>query len=117
MAETAAPERIQLNTAVRPPAENFVASLTKERLLALTSLFKPKAEIIAEFSAACKTLLQVDQETILEMLRRRPCTAQQIADGFDMHINEVLKYLGSLMQNDQIRMESINSEVYYTTDE
>jgi wyosine [tRNA(Phe)-imidazoG37] synthetase (radical SAM superfamily) len=117
LAKTIAPERIQLNTAVRPPAEEFVTPLAKERLVSLTDLFTPKAEIIAEFNTSRQTRLQVTQDTILEMLRRRPCTAQQIANGFDMHINEVLKYLGSLLRKDQVHTESMKNGVYYIADE
>jgi len=47
------------------------------------------------------------------MLKRRPCTAEQIADIFDMHLNEVSKYLGSLMRTDQIRAERKKTTVYY----
>jgi predicted ArsR family transcriptional regulator len=48
------------------------------------------------------------------MLRRRPCTADQIADIFGMHLNEVSKYLGNLMRTDQIRAERKKNTVYYT---
>jgi len=56
---------------------------------------------------------QANQETIFSMLKRRPCTAEQIADIFDMHLNEVSKYLGSLMRADQIRAERKKTTVYY----
>ena len=37
----------------------------------------------------------------------------QIAEVFDLHINEVSKYFGKLMRSDQIRAYSKNTEVYY----
>jgi len=107
------PDRIQLNTAVRPPAEDFVAALSKEHMEALTHLFQPTAEVIAEFSARHAEHIQANQETIFSMLQRRPCTADQIADVFDMHLNEVSKYLGILIRRDQIHVERKNSMVYY----
>jgi wyosine [tRNA(Phe)-imidazoG37] synthetase (radical SAM superfamily) len=113
LAKEIAPDRIQLNTAVRPPSESFVAPLSRQRLSALTHLFQPQAEIIAEFNASGRAQVQVNQDTILEMLLRRPCTAKQIADGFGMHLNEVLKYLGNLMRNDQIRTQIEKNDVYY----
>jgi wyosine [tRNA(Phe)-imidazoG37] synthetase (radical SAM superfamily) len=108
-----APDRIQLNTAVRPPSEDFVTPLSEKHLSALTRLFEPEAEIIAEFSAEGQKRIQANQDTILAMLRRRPCTAQQIADGFDLHLNEVLKYLGKLLRSGAIRTERKNDDVYY----
>ena len=76
-------------------------------------LFHPTAEIIAEFSARHAEHIQANQETIFSMLQRRPCTADQIADVFDMHLNEVSKYLGILIRRDQIHVERKNSMVYY----
>jgi wyosine [tRNA(Phe)-imidazoG37] synthetase (radical SAM superfamily) len=107
------PDRIHLNTAVRPPAEDFATALSTERMEALTHLFHPTAEVIAEFRAKHANHIQINQETIFSMLQRRPCTANQIADIFGMHLNEVSKYLGNLMRTDQIRTERKNITVYY----
>ncbi|MDA3833221.1 MAG: radical SAM protein [Spirochaetales bacterium] len=114
LAKEIGPDRIHLNTAVRPPAEDFATVLSKERMEALIHLFHPTAEVIAEFSAKHVNHIQANQETIFSMLQRRPCTANQIADIFGMHINEVSKYLGNLMRTDQIRMERKNTAVYYS---
>lgn len=113
LAREIAPDRIQLNTAVRPPSEDFVTALSKEQLSALTHLFQPTAEIIAEFSTNYSKHVKANQNTILAMLQRRPCTAKQIADAFGMHLNEVSKYLGKLMRTNQIRAERSNTAVYY----
>jgi wyosine [tRNA(Phe)-imidazoG37] synthetase (radical SAM superfamily) len=113
LAKDIAPDRIQLNTAVRPPSEDFVTTLPRERMSALTHLFQPVAEIIAEFNAPYKSHMQANQDTILEMLRRRPCTAKQIADGFGMHLNEVLKYIGKLMRNHLISVELKKNGMFF----
>lgn len=107
-----APDRIQLNTAVRPPAENFVRPLSNEQLIPLTGLFRPEAEIIAEFSGGTSRV-RVNQDTILAMLQRRPCTARQIADVFDLHLNEVSKYIGKLLRTGVIRSDTRDGGVYY----
>jgi wyosine [tRNA(Phe)-imidazoG37] synthetase (radical SAM superfamily) len=112
-AKQIAPDRIQLNTAVRPPAEDFAMALPKDRMQSLRHLFRPTAEIIAEFKAEHADPIQANQATILSMLRRRPCTAEQIADIFGMHLNEVSKYLGKLMRADQIRVQRKKATVYY----
>ncbi|MDI6688509.1 MAG: radical SAM protein [Desulfobacterales bacterium] len=114
LAKEIAPDRIQLNTAVRPPAENFAKTLSIERMEELIHLFQPTAEVIAEFSAKHANYIQANQETIFSMLQRRPCTADQIADIFGMHLNEVSKYLGNLVSTDKIITERKNNAVYYT---
>jgi wyosine [tRNA(Phe)-imidazoG37] synthetase (radical SAM superfamily) len=113
MAEKVHPDRIQLNTAVRPPAETFATAVSQEYLEALTHLFRPAAEVIADFSASRETDVQANQDTIYAMLQRRPCTAEQISAIFGMHVNEVSKYLGKLIRTEQIRSDRRNSSVYY----
>ncbi|MGB5619862.1 MAG: radical SAM protein [Desulfobacterales bacterium] len=113
LAREIAPDRIQLNTAVRPPAEEFVTALPNEQMAALTNLFQPTAKIIADFSTPRSKPMQTNAAAILAMLKRRPCTAQQIAEGFGLHFNEVSKYLGSLMKEYKIRAERKKNVVYY----
>lgn len=107
------PDRIQLNSAVRPPAEEFAGAVSSERLQSFCPLFRPEAEVIAEFHAERDISVHATRETILSMLERRPCTADQIAGGFGMHLNEVSKYLGNLLRGGRIRMERKNGTVYY----
>lgn len=113
LAEEIGPDRIHLNTAVRPPAEDFATALSTERMEELIHLFNPTAEIIAEFREKRADHIQANQETIFSMLKRRPCTAEQIADIFGMHSNEVSKYLGNLIRAGQIRTERKDTTVYY----
>lgn len=109
------PDRVQLNTAVRPPAESFVRAAPIEELAKLAELFTPPGEVAAEFSSELSSTVQANEETILEMLARRPCTAEQIATVFDMHGNEVSKYLGKLSRTGQIQPERKGDYVYYIT--
>lgn len=107
------PDRIQLNTVVRPPAEDFAAAVPKDTLGALVGLFDPFAKVIAEFSTDYAQNVRANEETILAMLQRRPCTMGQIAEVFGMHINEVSKYLGKLMQGNHICAVYKKNIVYY----
>lgn len=107
------PDRIQLNTAVRPPAEGFVEPLSREELEELAGLFEPRAEIIAEFGGKQARNIKANEQAILSMLERRPCTAEEIAEVFDMNLNEVSKYLGKLMDEDLIEPERRNLLLYY----
>ena len=114
LAKEIGPDRIHLNTAVRPPSEDYATALSEKRMEALTDLFHPTAEIIAEFKAKHSNHVRANQETIFSMLQRRPCTADQIADVFDMHLNEVSKYLGKLIRTGQIRSELKKRAIYYS---
>jgi len=100
LAEEIRPDRIQLNTAIRPAAEDVAVPLSKDHMSELTHLFHPQAEVIAEFSKPKDLKLKVTGESVLAMLRRRPCTAEQIADGFGQRRNEVPKCLVNLFFTD-----------------
>ena len=113
LAEEIGPDRIHLNTTVRPSAEDFATALSRERMEELTHLFNPTAEVIVESKDRLEDHIEASQETIFSMLKRRPCTAEQIADIFGMHLNEVSKYLGNLMRTNQIRTERKGRTVYY----
>jgi wyosine [tRNA(Phe)-imidazoG37] synthetase (radical SAM superfamily) len=116
LAEEIRPDRIHLNTAVRPPSEDFAVPVSRERLESLTSLFCPKGEVIAEFEAKQRVEIQAAQEEIYSMLQRRPCTAQEIEETFSMHPNEVSKYLGKLLRDKRIRAQVLNTLLYYVAD-
>lgn len=114
LASKIAPDRIQLNTAVRPPAEPLAGPLPRERIASLCPLFRPEAEVIAEYNLERDREAQVHKDTILSMLQRRPCTAEQIGRAFGMHPNEVSKYLGNLLRTGRVRRERMQQDTYYT---
>ncbi|MBN1849428.1 MAG: radical SAM protein [Deltaproteobacteria bacterium] len=113
LAEQLKPDRIHLNTAVRPPAEDFVAPVSPERLASLCNLFHPHAEVIAHYKNRGDFEFRANKEAIYAMLKRRPCTAEDIVGAFGMHFNEVSKYLGNLLEQGQIRAERTSGSVYY----
>lgn len=113
LAETIAPDEIQLNTAVRPPAERSVRAVDAAGMERLAGLFRPRATIIAGFSTRCGVDIRASEDSILDMLRRRPCTTRQVADAFGMHVNEVSKYIGDLTRTHHIRPEWRGGEIYF----
>jgi wyosine [tRNA(Phe)-imidazoG37] synthetase (radical SAM superfamily) len=107
------PDRIHLNTIVRPPAEDFAAAVSSERLEMLSPMFDPPAMIATGYQSNRSHKAKADEAKILSMLKRRPCTIQQIQDAFDMHINEVSKTLGLLMRRNLVKTDWRSQDVYY----
>ncbi|MFA6715012.1 MAG: radical SAM protein [Victivallaceae bacterium] len=82
------PDRIQLNTVSRPPAEEYAAKVEFEDMAAYARLFRPEAEVIADFSGAHSApVFSAAREAVIEMLRRRPCSLDDIAGGLGIHRN------------------------------
>lgn len=92
------PARVQLNTVGRPPCEESARAVPPAGMKALASIFRPPAEVIAGAAGgppAGGGRAATDDE-ILELLRRRPCTARGVAAGLGLHVAEAVKRLEAL---------------------
>lgn len=91
------PQRVQLNTATRPPIEDFAYAVRQERLTELVPRFDPPAEVIADYHGVhAQSDFRVGRDNVLDLIQRRPCSVADIADGLSMHRNEVIKHLEEL---------------------
>jgi len=108
------PDRIQLNTATRPPAEEFALSARPEAMRELAGMFESGTEVIADFRAVQdQPDFATGREDVLEMLRRRPCSIEDIACGLGMHRNEAIKHVEELMARNMLEQESVGGRLYY----
>jgi len=108
------PDRVHLNTPVRPPAENFVFPLTPDQLEEIRERLGDKAEIISEFAAPLgEELNSVKDSEILNLIKRRPCTAEDISKALGLRINEVVKHLDHLTKTGAIRYRMYEHRCYY----
>jgi wyosine [tRNA(Phe)-imidazoG37] synthetase (radical SAM superfamily)/biotin operon repressor len=120
------PDKVHINTAVRPAAEAGVKKLDAEKLQDLAGLLGPKAEIVADFSPAryragttgCGTMVgkfdfNKKLEDVLSMLKRRPCSLDDICSGLGLQRNEILKYISELQNMGVIHTESKDGKVFF----
>ena len=108
------PDRVQLNTVTRPPAENFAIGISRERLTELATRFNPPAEVIAD----CRDVhgsaeFAASREDVLDLLRRRPCSMDDIANGLGIHRNEVAKYVEHLSAEGLLRQTRNEGRLHY----
>lgn len=109
------PDRIQVNTVTRPPAESFATGVSRERLDELSRVFDPPAEVIADYHHVHEqTQFSASREEILNLLQRRPCSINGIAQGLNMHPNEVVKYVEVLHAEKLLETRWISGTCYYT---
>ena len=115
------PEKVQLNTAVRPPAEAGVRALDsgqleKTRLFLQSRIGPIPVEVVAGFSGQREEAVDKDiRVAILAYLERRPATPADLSATFGRHRNEIVKYLGHLLDEGLIKEEYTGSEKYYRT--
>jgi len=109
------PDRIYLNTAVRPPAESWAKPVSTEALEVAAAALGPRSQIIAEYeSSASGPASEETGEAVLALLRRRPCRLEDLANGLGLHRNEIVKYLGHLQQAGQISSQVRGEQTYYS---
>ncbi|OGP89107.1 MAG: hypothetical protein A2156_11660 [Deltaproteobacteria bacterium RBG_16_48_10] len=108
------PDRIQLNTPVRPPAEDFAFPLTLAQLEEIRKRLGDKAEIIPEFAAPLgEEFNSVKDTEILNLIKRRPCTTEDISKALGLRIDEVAKHLDHLTKTGIIRYRMYEHRCYY----
>jgi len=106
LADRIGPERIQLNTAVRTPAEQYVKPVGTERLQEISRFFGPHCEVIASDTGIHDQSEFISTgEDVLDLLRRRPCSVEDISAGLGIHRNEAVKYVQELADKKLIRVE------------
>jgi wyosine [tRNA(Phe)-imidazoG37] synthetase (radical SAM superfamily) len=85
------PDRVQINTVVRPPAERNARPLTTAELERVREYLGPTAEIIADFSHRKQAAAAPDAAAaILTALKRRPMTAQDLSRSLGLVLEEVM---------------------------
>jgi len=107
------PDIIHLNTVTRPAAEDFAHSVAREKMERFSAMFTPRAEIPPEVSGTPLLNKNIDEEIILDLIRRRPVTLRQLADTFGAHPNEITKITGKFLRDGKIIMKNEHGENYF----
>lgn len=103
------PEKVQLNTAVRPGAEPGVSPLSPGELERVRFFLKSQVspvpvEVVAGFSGKRRESADRDiLSSIGSYLKRRPATLDDLAVAFGIHRQVAVKHLGHLIDAGEIR--------------
>lgn len=107
------PDRIQINTAVRPTSEPHALAVSPEKLEQWARALGPQAEVIAETQLTTAGGSTAVESDVLELCRRRPCTLEQIAEALGLHRQQVVKYVTNLLNAKSIRAEWKDGREYF----
>ena len=108
------PQKVHVNTAVRPTAETYVRRVPVQEMAKLCSIIGGRAEVITPFKDTERHERGADiEEDLLNLLARRPCTLDDISSGLNVHKNEMLKYIELLVKNHRVEEVEKGSVVYY----
>jgi len=108
------PDRIHLNTVVRPPSEKWATSLNQKEMEAIKVFFGERASLITEFDRHPSSVSERDvKEEILKILKRRPLSLSDLSKGMGIPQNELDRYIEPLTQERRIRTRIFDGAVYY----
>ena len=108
------PDRIQLNTVVRPPAETSAHPVPPEDLERIRALFGDQCEVIAKFTPRDQSAYKEDiAQAVLALVERRPVTVEDMSDSLGLHQNEILKYISVLEKEGRIKPVLFGDQRYY----
>ncbi|MFH0925227.1 MAG: radical SAM protein [bacterium] len=113
------PDKIQINTVVRPPLENYVQPLLQDRLFEIKGILGEKAELIVNFkntTLVTKTKKEINnkiKKIIATMVERRPSTLEDIATSLSLNKTELAIYLGQMISEQKLSAKKHDDKLYY----
>lgn len=107
-AESIEPDRIQLNTVVRHPAEP-VEALSQEEMERMLDIFSG-AELIPDWDWSVPERIE---ERVMDLLRTRECTLDEIRLHLDLTESDAIKYCKILEKDGQISRRLFLGKLYF----
>ncbi|MFO7675454.1 MAG: radical SAM protein [bacterium] len=114
LAEDIRPDRVHLNTVVRPPAERRARPLSDDDLTQIQRLFGSRCEVADSPLGRRQGRFRGDAETaVLELVRRRPVTAADITRSLGIGPDRLAGVLRGLARGRKIRRVEFWGKVFY----
>jgi wyosine [tRNA(Phe)-imidazoG37] synthetase (radical SAM superfamily) len=110
------PDKIHLNTVVRPPSEEYARPVSLETMQHIREILGEKCEIIADFKSKTISRQHENQlNRIAATIARRPVTIDDLMRITGLHRNQILKYVQMLLKQRKIEISKHDQKEYYRT--
>jgi wyosine [tRNA(Phe)-imidazoG37] synthetase (radical SAM superfamily) len=118
LADRISPDKIQLNTVVRPPADSRAMPLDRRRLEEIRMFFGDKAEIVTGDPVTGKGKNTDSMAvSLLDMVRRRPLKPVDISNMLGLSFDEVEDLVKGLVIKGYIRKREHSGDIYYVSNQ
>jgi wyosine [tRNA(Phe)-imidazoG37] synthetase (radical SAM superfamily) len=107
------PEKIQINTVVRPPVEAFAQALDTRALESIQGILGSRAEIIAPPTVKLDFQKEILESEILDLVARRPCTAEDLSRLTGLSRQQTLERLNRLLDQQKIVREVFDHNDFF----
>ena len=108
------PDKIQLNTVVRPPVETWANPLSKRQMEELKEQLGEKAEVIVDYRHSMEKGIQpIIEAEILDTLLRRPLSIEDLQDVLGLETESVQEILNRMYSSGLIKTEVFDNKLFY----
>lgn len=108
------PERIHLNTVVRPPSEEYALPLNQNEMEEIRTFFGEKASIISEFDRhPLFTPERNIEEKILKILKRRPLSLSDLSRNMGIAESKINSSILLLIKEGFVRKKVFGNSIFY----
>lgn len=109
------PDKVHLNTAVRPVVEDYALPLSPAELAGVAEFLGERAEVIASFGSSRHPKFELSDADFLATLARRPQTAGDLAQVLGLPVVAVLKRLDYLIKAGRVAPATHQNQTFYHT--
>jgi wyosine [tRNA(Phe)-imidazoG37] synthetase (radical SAM superfamily) len=108
------PDKVQLNTVVRPPAEKWAQPLSPRALNKIKKDLGGRAQVVVDFRSRPGSPAVLDiRRAILSMAERRPVTLEDIISSLGRKEQEIRLHLETLLRWQRISRQKHGGTIYY----
>jgi wyosine [tRNA(Phe)-imidazoG37] synthetase (radical SAM superfamily) len=110
------PDKVHLNTVIRPPAESTAGALSEIELQAVQKILGPPAEVIAERpSPAASSHESHLMSEAQNLIARHPATLEEIAKYLNCEAGRVARLLNVLLESGEVQKRDHRGKLFYAT--
>ena len=113
LVEELTPDRVQLNTAVRPVVDEAAQALSQEEMDRVADFLGEKAEVVAAAHRLAPERSLIKDREMIEMLARRPMTAADLAQALGFPLAQVRERLGRLLKSGLVHRDVHQDQDFY----
>jgi wyosine [tRNA(Phe)-imidazoG37] synthetase (radical SAM superfamily) len=107
------PDRIHLNTVVRPPSEKWAIPLDHREMEEMKTFFREKASIISEFDRPLLPIFEKDfKEEMLKILKRRPLSLSDLSLRMGIPADKLDRVIALLVKERKIQIRILGDSIY-----
>ena len=109
------PDKVHLNTAVRPVVQDFALPVSTQKLAEVAKFLGDRAEVVADFGNHQHPNFDLSNGDFLASLARRPQTSEDLAEVLGLPLAVVIERLDQLVSQKRLRRSEHQKKIFYHT--